>query len=319
MKYVNIHIDGRRTSTPVAGVLLGERIYRVADVLATGAPVPLSASPLYPTIGDVPEWTKRLQDMGPDAIAVNGGAGYDAASAVLAPPIWPVRSFRDFYCFEQHVRTARKSRGLEMPAEWYEFPTFYFSNPDRFDGPDADVEFPRGGTWLDFECEIAAVIGKDGRNVPIEAAEGLIAGYTLVNDWSLRDQQTKEMRIGLGPAKGKDFASTLGPWLVTPDELESARDGKGYNLATRVVRNGVELSRCNWNTIGYSFAEMVVHGTRNAGFRAGDVIGSGTMGGGCIMELGAANAGGWLVPGDVIEISCERLGTLRNRIVPTAD
>ena len=201
-----------------------------------------------------------------------------------------------------------------MIPEWYEFPVFYFSNPHAIYGPEANIPYPKRTQKLDFELEVAAVIGKSGKDIPVDEAEQYIAGYTIMNDWSARDIQAQEMKVGLGPAKGKDFATSLGPWLVTPDELEDRRSGKGYDLAMVARRNGVEISRGNWNTIYYSFAEMIARASEDTMLYPGDVIGSGTVGTGCILELGPETVGGWLQPGDVIELEIERLGVLRNTI-----
>lgn len=225
-----------------------------------------------------------------------------------------IRSLRDFYAFEQHVRTARARRGLDVPPEWYEIPVFYFSNPHAIYGTDDVIPCPRYTQALDFELEVAAVIGTPGINILVADAERHILGYTIMNDWSARDVQRTEMAVGLGPAKAKDFATSLGPWLVTPDELEDRRSGKGYDLAMVARRNGVEISRGNWKDIHWSFAEMIARASDEVWLQPGDVIGSGTVGTGCILELGPETVGGWLQPGDVIELEIERLGILRNTI-----
>jgi fumarylacetoacetate (FAA) hydrolase len=224
------------------------------------------------------------------------------------------RSIRDFYAFEAHVKTARARRGLDMILEWYKFPVFYFSNAHAVYGPDDVIPYPKRTACLDYELEVAALIGKRGMDIPVEEAEAYIAGYTIMNDWSARDIQREEMKVMLGPAKGKDFATSLGPWIVTPDELEDRRSGKGYDLQMVARRNGVEISRGNWNTLYYSFAEMIARASEDVMLYPGDVIGSGTVGTGCILELGPENVGGWLQPGDVIELEIERLGVLRNVI-----
>lgn len=237
-----------------------------------------------------------------------------------------IPTFRDFYCFEQHVKAARSRRGLEMVPEWYEFPIFYFSNADAFVGHGQPVVKPDGWVELDFELEVAAVVAKEGRDVPLERAEEYIQGYTIINDWSLRDLQRKEMKVGLGPAKAKDFATSIGPVVVSADELADARSGKGYDLQMVARVNGVEISRANWNTIHWSFAEMIVRASRNARIRPGDVIGSGTCGTGCILELGPETLQrklnreqGWIIPGDVVELEIDRIGVLSNRIITEAE
>ncbi len=236
------------------------------------------------------------------------------AALTLLPPVMRPPSFRDFYAFEQHVRTARGHRGLEMVPEWYEKPVFYFSNPGVMCGPGAAVEAPPGCERLDFELEVGAVIGRTGRNLDAVAAESHIAGYCVLNDWSARDLQRSEMKVGLGPAKGKDFATGLGPWLVTPDELADVRTDKGYDLTMTCRRNGEELSRGNWQDVHWSFGDMLAHASRGVDLYPGDVIGSGTVGTGCILELTPDVAGGWLQPGDVLELEIDRLGVLKQTV-----
>ncbi|MBK6901210.1 MAG: fumarylacetoacetate hydrolase family protein [bacterium] len=236
----------------------------------------------------------------------------------LLPPVPRPPTFRDFYAFEQHVRTARGHRGLEMVAEWYEFPVFYFSNPAAMVGHGAAVAMPPDTAELDFELEIAAVIGRGGRDLDPADAESAIAGYCVLNDWSARDLQRAEMKVGLGPAKGKDFATGLGPWLVTPDELADRRAGKGYDLAMVARRNGAEISRGNWRDLHWSFGEMLARASRGVDLHPGDVIGSGTVGTGCILELRPERAGGWLRPGDVLELEVEGLGVLAATVARAA-
>jgi len=241
-----------------------------------------------------------------------------AATALLAPLPRP-NNVRDFYAFEQHVKTARALRGAEMIPEWYQIPVFYFSNPDAIYGPDAPVPVPQQTAELDYELELACVIGQEGRDIPAERALEYVAGYTIMNDWSARDVQRLEMKMNLGPAKGKDFATSLGPWLVTPDELEDRREGAGaetrhrLDMVTRV--NGKEYSRGNAADLTHTFAQMIAFASRDVWLKPGDVIGSGTVGTGCILELRPETVGGWLQPGDVVEMEIERLGVLRNRVV----
>jgi len=243
---------------------------------------------------------------------------YTLNELVLLPPIPDPPSVRDFYAFEQHVKTVRARRGVEMIPEWYEIPTFYFSNNSEIYGHDESIPYPVGSNELDIELEIACVIGREGKDIPVEEAADYIAGYTIMNDWSARDFQFKEMKLNLGPAKGKDFATSIGPWLVTPDELASRRQesgaGERYDMTMIARVNGKEISRGNFNQIYYSFPQMIAYASRNTRLRAGDVLGSGTVGTGCIREVGI-EVQPWLQRGDVVELEIEGIGVLRNRIV----
>ena len=227
----------------------------------------------------------------------------------------PLRSFRDFYAFEQHVRSARARRGLDMIPEWFEIPVFYFSNSATLITDGDKLVAPYYDDKLDYELEIGAVLGRQIRDATPEEAEAAILGYCVLNDWSLRGAQAHEMKMNLGPAKGKDFATSLGTVLVSPDELEDRRSGKGYDLAMTGKINGQVISSSNWNTIHYSFGEMLARASQGVTLYPGELIGSGTCGTGCILELGPENTGGWLKAGDVIEFEIERLGTLKNQIV----
>jgi fumarylacetoacetate (FAA) hydrolase len=223
-------------------------------------------------------------------------AEYGLHEVDFRPPVLHPPSVRDFYAFEQHVKTARASRGLEVPEEWYELPVFYFSNPAAIYGPDDEILKPPDTNELDYELEVAAVIG----------AEGEIGGFTVMNDWSARDLQRREMRVGLGPAKGKDFATSIGPILVAPDEF----DGSDGVMIARV--NGEERSRGNLADMHHSWDAIVAAAARNTHLRPGDILGSGTVGTGCILELGD---GRWLQSGDVVELEVDGIGVLRNRVV----
>jgi fumarylacetoacetate (FAA) hydrolase len=234
----------------------------------------------------------------------------------LNAPLQPV-TIRDAYAFEQHVRTANQNRGREVSPEWYQFPVFYFTNPNSIYGPDDEIPYPHYTKALDYELEIAAVIGKEGMNIKPEQAGEYIFGYTILNDWSARDVQREEMKVGLGPAKGKDFASSLGPFIVTHEELaDKAVEKPGvYDLTMAARVNGVELSKGFFRDIFWSFGDIIARASDCVRLVPGDVIGSGTVGTGCLLELTRAQ-GPWLKPGDVVELEIEGIGVLRNRIAP---
>lgn len=254
--------------------------------------------------------------------AVRSPADVFALDAVrLRAPVPRPPSVRDFYAFEQHVRTARAGRGLDVDPDWYELPVFYFSNPAAVVGPGDPVAVPPGSGELDYELEVAAVVGRGGSDLDAATAEHHIAGFTVMNDWSARDLQRREMRLGLGPAKGKDFATSLGPFLVTPDELEPYRAGPAYGLEMSASVNGREWSRGRLSEIHWSFGEMLAYASRGTILVPGDVIGSGTCGTGCILELsltGGAEAYPWLQPGDAVSLTVEAIGTLANHIAEPA-
>jgi len=234
---------------------------------------------------------------------------------LLAPVPRPA-SVRDFYAFEAHVKRARLKRGMEVPPEWYEMPIFYYSNHGAVIGPEAPVVRPLGCQELDYELEVACVIGRGGRNLTPDAAEASIAGFTILNDWSARDIQRAEMKVGLGPAKGKDFATSLGPWLVTPDELAERAAGLGrYDLAMTVRVNGEQTGGGTLRDLHWRWGEMIARASQNCGVWPGDVIGSGCVGTGCQLEQEPPR---WLQAGDVVELEVGGLGVLRNPVVESA-
>ncbi len=241
----------------------------------------------------------------------------DAADLRFGPPILHPTSLRDFYAFERHVATMWSRRGGEVPEAWYRLPVFYFSNVSEIRGPDDSVWVPRGSSELDYELEIAALIDTPARDLTPDRAEEAIGGYTILDDWSARDLQREETTVRLGPAKGKDFASSIGPWIVTPDELADRRAGKGYDLAATAEVNGRCLSRGSWADIHFSFGEMLARASSDAWLRPGDLIGSGTVGSGCLLEIkDESGFGRWLEAGDVVTLRIERLGALSNPVVP---
>ncbi|MGS0684303.1 fumarylacetoacetate hydrolase family protein [Nakamurella sp. GG22] len=241
----------------------------------------------------------------------------------LLPPLNPP-TVRDFVAFEEHVEgvVASVGDGAGVVPEWYQAPTFYFTNPYALIGAHDEVRIPSGSDLFDFELEVAAVVGRDGRSLQPDEVD--IFGYTIMNDWSARDLQRREMRVNLGPAKGKDFASTLGPWLVTADELDPYRDPDGFlALEMSVSVNGSLVGNDLLSNMGWPFEELVAYASRGAQVRAGDVLGSGTCGnGGCLAELwgrrGALDPEP-LKPGDEVEMTVEGIGTIRNTVTAGID
>ena len=231
------------------------------------------------------------------------GRSHALASVRLLAPVPEPPSVRDFFAFEGHVAAGFRRRGMDVPEAWHEAPVFYFSNPASIHGPGEPVRRPASTEMLDFELELAAVISADGE----------IAGFTLMNDWSARDVQAREMTVALGPHKGKDFATSLGPWIATADELPY--EGGRLHLEATVTVNGREVARSGAAEQRYSWPELVAHAARDTRLRPGDVLGSGTLNGGCLLELGPLAGDRWLEPGDVVELSAPGLGTLRTPIV----
>lgn len=235
------------------------------------------------------------------------GEEHRLAEVTTLAPIPEPPSVRDFFAFERHVEAGWRRRGAEVPGYWYEAPAFYFSNPASIRGPGEPVARPAATEMLDFELEIAAVLG----------AEGEIAGFTLMNDWSARDVQAGEMTVGLGPHKAKDFATSLGPHVVTADELpyENGR----LQVEAWVTVNGAEVTRSDASEKHFGWPEIVAHAARDTRLRPGDVLGSGTLARGCLLELGPQDLGDgrgerWIEPGDVVALHAEGLGTLETPI-----
>ena len=226
---------------------------------------------------------------------------FDLADVRLLAPIPEPPSIRDFYAFEGHVAAGFRLRGRKIPDAWYEAPVFYFTNPAAVFGPGEAIRRPDGCERLDFELEIAAAVGVDGT----------LGGFMLMNDWSARDIQAREMTVGLGPAKGKDFATSFGPWLVTPDELPY--DGEWLNLEAAVFVGEKPVARAQAHDMHFSWPELFAQAARNTILRPGDVLGSGTLAGGCLLELGPID-GHWIEPGDVVTLEAMGLGTLRTPV-----
>jgi fumarylacetoacetate (FAA) hydrolase len=246
----------------------------------------------------------------------------DEADLAFGPPVLRPPAFRDFYAFEQHVSTMWARRQSEVPEAWYRLPIFYFSNTSEIRGPDEAVWAPRGCEELDFELEVGAVVDTPAFDLPPERAGEAIGGYFLLNDWSARDLQRDESTVRLGPAKGKDFATSIGPWIVTPDELaDLAGDGAkapAVQLTAAVAgADGslVEVSRGSWSVARYSFGEMLARASADVHVRPGEILGSGTLGTGCLLEVRDATLGRWLQPGDLVTLAGDRLGRLQTPIV----
>jgi len=259
-------------------------------------------------------------------ISNNDCLTHDINDIIILPTIPKPTSFRDAYAFREHVATARKNRGVEMIQEFDQFPVFYFSNHNSMFGDKEEIKLmPDHFQNLDYELEFAIVIGKGGKNIFSKDADKHIAGFCILNDLSARQLQMEEMRLNLGPAKGKDFANVLGPYLVTPDELDDRTIdtpfGKKYDLQMKCSVNGKLLSQGNAKDMNWTFAEIIERASYGVELFSGDVIGSGTVGTGCLLELNgsgkALNASYkemWLKDGDVIEMQIQGLGKITNKI-----
>jgi fumarylacetoacetate (FAA) hydrolase len=247
----------------------------------------------------------------------------DAADVAFGPPILRPPAFRDFYAFEQHVATMWQRRQGEIPEAWYRLPIFYFSNTSEIRGPGDPVWAPRGSSELDFELEVGAIVDTPAYNLAEERAAEAIGGYFVLNDWSARDLQRDESTVRLGPAKGKDFATTIGPWIVTPDELAAhwSADATGPDLAMTVTVKPaggqvVKVTSGAWSSARYSFGRMLARASADVHVRAGEILGSGTVGTGCLLEVKDETLGRWLEPGDLVTAAIEGIGEIQTPIVP---
>ncbi len=290
---------------------------RVGVQLADGTVHAMAAGTrLVGLLGDGPQSLARAGQRALDAPA----ATFAAADVRLLPPVPAPPSVRDFMTFEQHVAGASRTRDPDATVrpEWYEVPAFYFTNPAALVGAHDPVPVPPGCAQLDLELEVAVVVGRAGHDLSVADALDHVAGYTVLNDWSARDVQRHEMRIGLGPAKGKDTATTLGPALVTPDELAPHATGAGFDLAMTATINGVLLGRDRLHRMHWSFAQMLAYASRGTWLRPGDVLGSGTCGGGCLAELWGNegfDARPSLQVGDRVRLDVDVLGSVENVVV----
>jgi len=270
-----------------------------------------------PAADDLVKWHAR-DPLGPEVTVA-------LADVSLVAPIPRPPSMRDGYAFRQHVATARKNRGLEMIPEFDQFPVFYFTNHQAVIGP-GDLHVQRlHMDKLDFELEAAIVIGKTGKNVRAGEADDLVFGFTIMNDFSARALQMEEMKMSLGPAKGKDFATALGPWLVTRDELAGSAkptpDGECHKLGMRAFVNDVQVSNGSLDDMTWTFAQILERASYGVTLYPGDVIGSGTCGTGCFLELNGSKItdNQWLHAGDTVALEIDGLGRLENRVVLDED
>jgi 2-keto-4-pentenoate hydratase/2-oxohepta-3-ene-1,7-dioic acid hydratase in catechol pathway len=324
MKLVSV-----RVQTPVggfvrAGALHGDRIVDLNMACARSLTDRQEAQPGRLANAMVPATMLELLEGGPPAMArarqafehaislgeaTRGPEGetifYRPEQVRFLAPLPNPPSLRDFIAFEEHIAATSKKRGQPIPPEWYKAPVYYKGNHRTIIGPEEDLFWPLETTKLDYELELACIIGRAGRDVSEQDAPAYIAGYTIMNDFSARDIQFQEMACRLGPAKGKDFATAIGPCLVTPDEIPD------LNALTMIARvNGEVWSRGRFGTIHWSFPQMIAHVSRGEPIYPGDLFGSGTVGGGCGLELDR-----YLSPGDVVELEIQPIGVLRNRVV----
>ena len=285
---------------PRLGVVVGENIHSCPPGLA-----------LLDILGDPDLVHAAGANALSDPVDVVSAAAVELRAPIPVPP-----SVRDFLSFERHLRTVS---GKDPDPDWYRLPIFYFSNPAGIFGPRAEIPIPPGCMQFDYELEVAAVIGAPGHNLSPQQAESHIAGYFVLCDFSARDLQAREMPLMLGPAKGKDTATSCGPWFVTADELEDRRSHHTYDLRMTASVNGKPYSEGRLDSMIWSFPELVSYASRGTRVVPGDIIGSGTVGAGCILELSiehGSDAYPWLEPGDEVVLEVEKLGRLQHRIAP---
>lgn len=309
-----------------SGLIIQERIYDIQKGGETiGVELPSTVLELLDLEASGMDMLKTLD------LRIKRGLGVTTVKdAQLLAPIPNPPSCRDAYAFRQHVATARRNRGVPMIPEFDQYPIFYFTNHNAIFGSGPIQVEKDHEHKLDFELEVAIVIGKRGKNIKSQDADSYIAGYTIMNDLSARLLQMEEMKLNLGPAKGKDFATTIGPWLVTPDELDDYKIetdfGVTYSLGMQAFHNGTQISDGNMKDMTWTFAEIIERASYGVELYPGDVIGSGTVGSGCYLELNgtaaleAKEAGKeftpiWLLPEDEIELRIDGLGVLSNTLV----
>ncbi|WP_405825938.1 fumarylacetoacetate hydrolase family protein [Streptomyces sp. NBC_01390] len=296
---------------------------QVAVVEENGTLHPVPAAPSLTELIRSSDGLGALLNTG--ATTLDAPPGPHVSEVRLLPPLEPP-TIRDFVTFEEHVEGVRRSVDGTggMPDAWYDAPTFYFTNPYALIGAHDDVPVPPGSSVLDFELEVAAVIGREGRDLTAQQARDHIIGYTIFNDWSARDLQSREMQVRLGPCKGKDTATTLGPYLVTADELEPYRDADGFlRLGLTAAVNGEVVGKDLLSNMSWTFEEMAAYASRGTVVRPGDVLGSGTCGnGGCLAELWGVRGEQSpppLKPGDTVTLTVDGIGTVSNTVIAGSD
>ena len=322
-------VSYRRDNRVRAGLYLNEKVYDLAE---NGKAISIDSPPTMLELLILEEAGMEAAQKIQDAITA-GKTGLALDKITMLAPIPNPPSCRDAYAFRQHVATARRNRGVEMIQEFDMYPVFYFTNHNAIFG-EGEIQVEDDHLQkLDFELEAAVVIGKRGKNISSKEADKYIAGYTIMNDLSARVLQMEEMKLNLGPAKGKDFATVIGPWLVTPDELESYKIetefGDTFDLRMRAFHNGKKISEGTMKDMNWTFAEIIERAAYGTEIHPGDVIGSGTVGTGCYLELngtwaieakkrGEEHSPIWLREGDTIEMTIDGLGKLSNRILKSS-
>ncbi len=303
------------------GAIVNEGLYNLQSV---NEKLPKNIIDFFQSGNDlILETEKQLSKIADKSLSIAPVKDY----TLLAPVPRPT-SCRDGYAFRQHVESARRNRGVEMIKEFDQYPIFYFTNHNAVQGPGDVYCMPDHFQQLDFELEVAIVIGKEGRNIKAKDADAYIAGFTIMNDLSARKLQMEEMLLNLGPAKGKDFSTVIGPWLVTPDELSTylvpakqGHVGNNYNLSMKCWVNDKLVSEGNVKDMDWTFAEIIERCSYGVTILPGDVIGSGTVGTGCFLELNGTGKlhnpnyePQWLQANDTVKMTIDGLGTLVNTI-----
>ncbi|MDQ0338902.1 fumarylacetoacetate (FAA) hydrolase [Caldalkalibacillus uzonensis] len=298
-----------------AGVLLHHHVVDLSFLLELTEPQAAPPSKLLDYLQNYESWKDRCYEayrlLSNKWELADEQWVFPSETARLKAPLPRPASVRDFYAFEAHVKTCRQKRGLSMVEEWYQFPVFYFSNHQAIIGPYETVSFPHESARWDFELEVAVIIGRKGRNIPRSEAFHYIFGLTMMNDWSARDIQAQEVKVGLGPAKGKDFATSLGPFVVTAEEWWDKKDGETLDLTMEAYRNGQRMTKGNLKELYFSIPQLIERASQDCTLYPGDVLGTGTVGGGCLLEQDNPE---WLKPGDEISLRVERLGVLTNTV-----